>query len=377
MSSAVIYRTNSCNLRCIHCSVGPDLSSRRAGLSLSQFKTSLDNLARNGTTRVTILGGEPLSDPLLYPILEHAGAVGIAVTYNTNLTLKTIDFAKLASYSAFSGFIVSIDGGRADIHDKVRGRVGAFSRTLNNISLYNQARAQSTTRPELEVNFVLSGVNACSIGDLFRLCEDNLVDVLGVTPVHFTGFASDNREDLDADLFGRRLAIEQVILYKYFSRRMRIRIDTPPRVVRYMKERYGLTIERSKPACPGTGVYSYVDLKGNHLPCPAMAYENGPKSLFEHRAPSADITTENYSIRENLLLSAFDQQRSTHNLLQRMEPCRSCEFNRECFPCVADLMRGAEDGTTETCRIFSSANLSSPLAPKPTSVSINKEASCS
>jgi MoaA/NifB/PqqE/SkfB family radical SAM enzyme len=58
MSSATIYLTNECNLRCKHCFVGHDQLRPRAGLSTEDAQAVIANFAASGIKTITLLGGE-------------------------------------------------------------------------------------------------------------------------------------------------------------------------------------------------------------------------------------------------------------------------------------------------------------------------------
>jgi MoaA/NifB/PqqE/SkfB family radical SAM enzyme len=74
-----------CNLKCEMCNHWRD--TREPPMSADRFKEVLRELARLGTKKIHISGGEPMLRPQVPELVEEAATLGIKVTMTTNGTL--------------------------------------------------------------------------------------------------------------------------------------------------------------------------------------------------------------------------------------------------------------------------------------------------
>lgn len=352
MPDAVFYRQNKCNLRCKHCGVGDDLLRKRSSLSLEETQSVLNNLKKNGTDVVTILGGEPFLDPQLRQILDYAESIGLGIALNTNLT-QDADFELICKYRSLRSIIVSIDGHNAKTHDSIRGR-GSFERAVDNLGSYNKFRRKiDWDYQKLEVSFVLNGMNADGAEEIFSFCIEKEVDVLHFNPVHIVGFAEKNSAQMAENVELRRRALEHAILFKYlFKGKLDIAMNIPPKVANYMKEKYGFESMPFSDACGGCSIYSYVDMHGNNLPCPAMAFEESQNASLDRKVDGINLAGGPTDSQQEAIFTDFEFRRVEKSLLSQMEPCNRCSFRSKCSPCVSDLYRGKAHGVVEICKMF-------------------------
>jgi len=87
--SAMIELTNNCNLNCRHCYI---CRKPAIFLDIKVLENALLQLKKLGCLRVTYSGGEPLTHPDFYRILEMTGANGFMFSVFTN---GTIDGSRL------------------------------------------------------------------------------------------------------------------------------------------------------------------------------------------------------------------------------------------------------------------------------------------
>lgn len=122
--------TLKCNLKCLHCefSAGKALSDE---LSTNEALQLCEDLAKVGCKRIILMGGEPFLRKDWEDIAEKIKELGLELAFITNGYLNNEKlFSKLKDLSpVFVG--VSIDGGKASTHDKIRGAIGSFDRALN------------------------------------------------------------------------------------------------------------------------------------------------------------------------------------------------------------------------------------------------------
>lgn len=123
--------TNKCNLACGHCYInaGPD-KIRDDELNTEESKAFIDDLADMGAPLVLFSGGEPLVRPDFWEVARHAKKKGLRAVISTNGTLITKDVARKLKDSGISYVGVSIDGVRAETHDRIRGQTGCFDKAI-------------------------------------------------------------------------------------------------------------------------------------------------------------------------------------------------------------------------------------------------------
>ncbi len=130
--------TGACNLRCLHC-YGLDSGRSARELTTVEALRVIDEMAACGVEAVSFSGGEPLMRRDFLDLAEHAcrqsfKSVGVA----TNGTLIDADKARRLRQIGIN-VQVSIDGDRAEIHDRIRGVPGAFDRAMAGIRALREA----------------------------------------------------------------------------------------------------------------------------------------------------------------------------------------------------------------------------------------------
>lgn len=132
--AALVYFdvTMLCNLRCAHCGVaaGQPLANE---LTTEETFFVVDNIADAKVKSIAFSGGEPLLRKDIFDIADYARRKGILTDLATNGTLITSEMAQNIG-EKFNHVQVSLDGSRAEIHDELRGRSGAFDRTIQGIN---------------------------------------------------------------------------------------------------------------------------------------------------------------------------------------------------------------------------------------------------
>lgn len=134
--------TLKCNIRCLHCynfdrdTKGPACSDGEQApeLSLDEILRVLGELRQAGCLFLSLTGGEVLSSPHLFPVLDRARELGLAVQLLSNGTLLRPGVAaRLASYRNLLGVSVSVYGASAEVHDGITQVRGSWRRTLDGV----------------------------------------------------------------------------------------------------------------------------------------------------------------------------------------------------------------------------------------------------
>jgi len=123
-----------CNLFCMHCYSDSHDEAYAGELTTGEGKALLDDLAEFGVPTVLFSGGEPLTRPDLFELAAYARDRGLRCVLSTNGTLITPEAARRISRCGFSYVGVSMDG-VGPVHDKVRGKKGAYDAALAGLRL--------------------------------------------------------------------------------------------------------------------------------------------------------------------------------------------------------------------------------------------------
>lgn len=122
--------TLRCNLKCFHCEFSAG-KAQEDELTTEEALKLCEDLKRINCKRVILMGGEPFLRNDWDLIARKIKDLGMEVAFITNGYLNNeMVFNKLKDLSpVFIG--VSIDGGKPETHDKIRGVKGSFERALN------------------------------------------------------------------------------------------------------------------------------------------------------------------------------------------------------------------------------------------------------
>ncbi|MEA2142646.1 MAG: hypothetical protein QOI64_1076, partial [Solirubrobacteraceae bacterium] len=126
-----IYSNFHCNLACDYCVVASSPSARPRELSGARFRALVDEAVREGFAEICITGGEPFVHPQIVSLIEYA-ADRLPTVVLTNAMLFTgrrrDELARLAGRANLV-LQSSIDGARAETHDRWRG-AGSWERAM-------------------------------------------------------------------------------------------------------------------------------------------------------------------------------------------------------------------------------------------------------
>lgn len=122
-----------CNMSCRHCY--NQSSSKGTVFNESLFERLVDEIIHLQPLRCCFSGGEPfIFSGKILPAAYKMRRSGILTSAVTNGWFITNSILPMISES-FVGIQVIIDGATKEIHDKVRGRKGAFERAVNALDL--------------------------------------------------------------------------------------------------------------------------------------------------------------------------------------------------------------------------------------------------
>ena len=125
--------TRRCNLRCVHCYLGPQEGVRAAGdreMSTAQVLAILDQVVDAGCLHLLITGGDPLLRRDFPEIYRHARLSGLDVTVFTNGTPVTDRIIELFRELPPRVVEVTLYGATAGTYERITGVPGSFERCL-------------------------------------------------------------------------------------------------------------------------------------------------------------------------------------------------------------------------------------------------------
>jgi len=118
--------TLGCNLKCLHC--GSTAGGRRSReLSPAEALKVCGDLKAAGCGGVALMGGEPLLRKDFFDIAARVRALGMELSVITNGTIHSEEIFSGLKELAPRAVAVSLDAADPALHDRIRGREGAFA----------------------------------------------------------------------------------------------------------------------------------------------------------------------------------------------------------------------------------------------------------
>lgn len=155
--------TRRCNLACVHCYSDSDAHAHPE-LSTAEGIALLQDIAAFEVPALLFSGGEPLIRPDIFTLIDTARSLGLPVTLSSNGTMINPERARRLAELSVRYVGISLDG-IGEVHDRFRGRRGAFERSLRGI------RALRAEGVKTGVRITLSPTAIEALPDLFRLIE--------------------------------------------------------------------------------------------------------------------------------------------------------------------------------------------------------------
>jgi radical SAM protein with 4Fe4S-binding SPASM domain len=174
--------TRRCNLACQHCYASARRSADPGELSPAEGRALLAELARCRVPAIIFSGGDPLLRDDLLDLVRATADLGIHPAVSTNGTLVDAGVARRLR-QAGAGYVgVSIDGIGA-VHDRFRGRAGAYEEALRGL---RHCRDAGIT---VGLRFTLSRPTAPDLGRALDLMEAERVQRGYVSHLVYVGRA--------------------------------------------------------------------------------------------------------------------------------------------------------------------------------------------
>jgi radical SAM protein with 4Fe4S-binding SPASM domain len=130
----------------------------------------LEEAAESGAKKLMILGGgEPMISSATVPLMRRAKALGMTGMLTTNGTLMPTKVLETMVEIGWDEVHFSVDGGDAPTHDLLRGRPGAFRRTVSTACRLRRLRTGTT--PRIALHTVVTRPNYRQLSQILRLAS--------------------------------------------------------------------------------------------------------------------------------------------------------------------------------------------------------------
>jgi radical SAM protein with 4Fe4S-binding SPASM domain len=134
--------TRRCNLRCVHCYLGPQervCAASDREMSTAQVISVLDQIVDAGCLELLITGGDPLLRRDFPEIYRHARLAGLAVTVFTNGTPVTERIVALFQDLPPRIVEITLYGATAETYERITGVPGSYRRCLAGVARLHAA----------------------------------------------------------------------------------------------------------------------------------------------------------------------------------------------------------------------------------------------
>jgi len=166
---AELFLTDNCNLRCTSC--GCWTSNTKGELSTREWQEVLRQLVALRIHKVNFTGGEPLLRPDAVGLMAYARSAGVRHLHlNSNGIRLTPDVLDEVITAGVRSFNVSVDGPTALVHDRIRGRPGAYATTTAH--LRHLIAQRDRHRLKVRMNFTVMRDNVDSLPAIAALAQE-------------------------------------------------------------------------------------------------------------------------------------------------------------------------------------------------------------
>lgn len=158
--------TRACALACRHCRAEAIPHRNPSELTTREAFSLVDAVRECGKPIFVLTGGDPLMRDDIYKIAEYATFRDLRVAVSPSATgrLTRIALERL-SRAGCKRISLSIDASTAEMHDRFRGVLGSFRRTLD------AAQAARELGLELQINTTVSRFNHSQLPEISKLVE--------------------------------------------------------------------------------------------------------------------------------------------------------------------------------------------------------------
>lgn len=174
-----IELTNLCNLYCDHCYSFSGPFEFSDELTYQEITKLIDDIIEMKVFRLSLVGGEPFLRTDAVNIVGYAKGKELATVASTNGYYLDNDKLRRLHEYGIDNIQFSIDGAKAETHDKIRGTEGSFDRAVD------AARRAKGFGIPITMGTTIMSSNYREMPDMLALAKDIDVDcfhVMGLQP---------------------------------------------------------------------------------------------------------------------------------------------------------------------------------------------------
>ncbi len=272
--------TEACNLHCIHCYNGENVSNSRPSMYSEQiskyFFKKLEDLQVN---HVHLLGGEPLFSENILNFIRDAKKHNCMVTINTNGTLLSEDIIEQLIDLSVGQITISLDGVTADTNDAIRGK-GVYDIVTKNIKTLANVKIRKKSDVVIQIASVVNRINLFSIYKMPLLAKSLGVDLVDIMRVAIRGNAIKNVDILEISPSEYYKVIKKSMQCSYMAG-IPIQVDCKKKVLDYVCEDIGFINRNASDCdlCLAGNKMIYMDVIGNICPCAPLSMTEIGRSI--------------------------------------------------------------------------------------------------
>lgn len=181
-----IKPTNNCNLKCITCkAMGKAEYKKEEELSFEIYKKMIKEAADIKIKNIHITGGgDPLTSETTSQIMRYIKELGMEGTLATNGTLFSKGTIKELVEIGWDNIAFSIDAPDKETNDYIKGKEGAFKKSVDNVRLFNYyKKSLNKNKPDLELRPVFNSYNYNKLVEYIKLAHSLDVKEVHVQPL--------------------------------------------------------------------------------------------------------------------------------------------------------------------------------------------------
>jgi MoaA/NifB/PqqE/SkfB family radical SAM enzyme len=178
--------TENCNMRCPMCILpNRHAAAPNADQDTDTWRMVIDQLHDLKIGGIAISGGEPTTRNDVFKILAKASArKNTTVTLNSNMVSWNDKIIDAVIKTNIDNINVSIDSGKEDVKDELRGGKGVLKRVIQNIQKLITARDETGNSFSVTAVSTLSDKNMDDLDALFRIVAESKANRLCFIPLH-------------------------------------------------------------------------------------------------------------------------------------------------------------------------------------------------
>ena len=192
--------TPRCPNKCIHCGAA-DMMAPNNEMTADQIIGTINQALDMGTYLVTIDGGEPMVRKDLPEIVSRIDKTKTTVSMFTSGFRLNDERAEALKEAGLNSVKISFDSADPEIHDKFRGRKGAFEDAIAAVKSSNKAGIMT------DMYLTISPYNIDNIDDLYQLAVEMEMTEMSMTGIIAVGNWKDHEDEVMTRVDAKRLEV--------------------------------------------------------------------------------------------------------------------------------------------------------------------------